>query len=256
MFSRHFWSLVTTKVSLNLKAEASKSYLSYLWWLLEPALFVAVLYIVFGIFLAKGTPNFVVFLMCGQIPFLWFARTVSNSCSAIEQGAGLMTQLQINKLFFPLVTILQDFIKSICVLALLVTFVLLYLQKPSIHWVALPAIVLTQLLFVASVSLFCAMLIPFLPDIRFLVSTGIQLMMFGSGIFYSYQEVILPEHQSIFLANPLANLITQYRNVLMLNQYPDWTALLIIAVVSGTVFFSLVWLLRRIDSVYPRLVIQ
>ena len=69
MFTKHFWSFVTTKVTLNLKAEASKSYLSYLWWLLEPALFVAVLYVVFGIFLAKGTPNFVVFLMCGQIPF-------------------------------------------------------------------------------------------------------------------------------------------------------------------------------------------
>jgi len=35
-----FYELVLTKVRLNLKSEASKSYLSYSWWILEPALFV------------------------------------------------------------------------------------------------------------------------------------------------------------------------------------------------------------------------
>ena len=113
-----------------------------------------------------------------------------------------MTQLRIDKLFFPMVTILQDFIKSICVFVLLIVFVYMYLQSPSIHWLALPLIVLTQLIFVSAISLLCAMIIPFIPDLRFLVTTSIQLMMFGSGIFYSYQDVILPEHQDLFFGKP------------------------------------------------------
>ena len=111
----NFVELIFTKVQLNLKSEAAKSYLSYLWWILEPAMFVGVFYVVFGTFLARGTDGFLIFLLCGQIPFLWLARTISNSASSIEQGRGLMQQLEIPKIFFPLVVIAQDFVKSIIV---------------------------------------------------------------------------------------------------------------------------------------------
>lgn len=256
MFSLQFWALVTTKVQLNLKSEASRSYLSYLWWIFEPALFVAVLYLVFGTFLARGTPNFVVFLMCGQIPFLWFARTTSNSCGVFEQAAGLMSQIQINKLFFPFVVVVQDAIKSCFVFLLLLIFVAIYLDNVSVHWLAILVVMLVQLFFVTAVALLCSMIIPFIPDMRFLVTTGIQLVMFGSGIFYSYADVIMPRHQSYFLANPVANLINQYRSILIQNTWPDWTALAIILAASVLSIAGLSAVLRKLDGVYPRVVVQ
>ena len=51
----HLVEVLFTKLVFNLKSEAAKTYLSYVWWLLEPALLVAVLYLVFAVFLALRT---------------------------------------------------------------------------------------------------------------------------------------------------------------------------------------------------------
>ena len=61
-FLFRYSELVSTKVIANLKAEASKSYLSYLWWILEPILHMMVYYLVFGLLLNRGTEDFVVYL--------------------------------------------------------------------------------------------------------------------------------------------------------------------------------------------------
>lgn len=256
MALQHFIQLIFTKVQLNLKSEAKKSYLSYLWWLFEPALFVGVFYLVFGVFLAGGTSDFLVFLLCGQVPFLWFARTITNGASSIEHGRGLMQQIKIPKVFFPLVTIFQDFFKAICVFLLLLAVVLGLGHVANEAWISLPLIIFVQLVFVSSLAILVAMVVPFIPDLKFLVATGIQLVMFASGIFYNYKLVILEQHHSLFLMNPMANLIEQYRQVLMHGNFPDFSALGAILLFSISVLLMCLAVLKKLDAHYPRVLVQ
>ena len=62
---------------------------------------VGVLYLVFAVFLARGTPNFVVFLVCGKIPFLWFSKSVSNASHSIISGRGLINENLNSNAIFP-----------------------------------------------------------------------------------------------------------------------------------------------------------
>ncbi len=254
--ARSFVELLAVKVRMNLKAEASRTYLSFLWWLLEPALLVIVLYVVFSVFLNRGTEHFVVFLLCGLIPFQWFSKSVSNCSMCIRSGAGLINQIYIPKVFFPLVVIFQDLFKALITIALFLVFVILYGMPLHLTWLAIPALVLVQLLVNATVAIFVAMVVPFIPDLRFLVSTALLLMMYGSGIFYSYKDVLLEEHQAIFLMNPIANIIRLYREVIIDNAWPDWTALLLISLVSVCFLCLFSWILHRNDSRYARLVLE
>ena len=112
-FSKKQWlEVFSTNLLLNLKAETKKTYLSYAWWLLEPAMFVLVFYVVFAVFLNRGTEDFLVFLLLGKIPFLWFSKSVSNSANSICDGRGLIGQLPIPKSFFPLLVVAQDGVKQ------------------------------------------------------------------------------------------------------------------------------------------------
>jgi lipopolysaccharide transport system permease protein len=246
--------LVAAKVQMNLKSEASRSYLSYLWWVLEPALMVLVFYVVFGLFLARKTDNFVVFLVCGQIPFLWFSRTVGNSAESIRQGRGLMHQVNVPKVFFPLVVICQDAVKFSAVFFLMLLIVILGGGFPDWSWLSLPLVVVTELVFIASVSILCAMLVPFLPDLRFIISTMLTLTLLASGIFYNYKDVILPVHQDLFLLNPMASIIGFYRDVLLDNRLPDFRAMALILVTSLMVLALLLRQLSRLEGIYPRVV--
>lgn len=251
-----FVELVITKVHLNLKAEAARNYLSYLWWVLEPALFVAVFYLVFGVFMARGGEGFVAFLVCGKIPFLWMSRSVNNSAMAITNGRGLMNQISIPKVFFPTVVVVQDAVKSAVVFALMMLFVWFSGYAVTMSWLAIPVLMLVQLVFIAPLAILGSMLVPFVPDLRFIIATCMMMMMFASGIFYDYKEVILPEHQPLFLANPMALLIDQYRTVLLDGLWPDWIRLGAVALVCAAVLALVLVALWRLDHKYPRLVLQ
>ena len=121
-----FWQLVIIKVRFNLRSEATQSYLSYAWWILEPLLQMGVYYIVFDILLRRGGEDFVPFLLCGIVPWLWFSRSVNNSSRSIVQGKGLISQTYLPKPFFPLVIIGQDLVKQQFVFLLLFGFLLYF----------------------------------------------------------------------------------------------------------------------------------
>ncbi|MEQ8515100.1 MAG: ABC transporter, partial [Chromatocurvus sp.] len=60
---------------MALRADASRFFLGYIWWVLEPLLYVAVFYVVFVLILQNRQENFLVFLMCGKLAFIWFSKS-------------------------------------------------------------------------------------------------------------------------------------------------------------------------------------
>ena len=60
----------------------------------------------------------------------------------------------------------------------------------------------------------------------------------------------------MFLMNPMANLIKNHRDVLIHGQFPDWSALLGIAMFSIVLIVVMLLIFRRYDSTYARLIIQ
>lgn len=252
----HLLEVFFTKLVFNLKSEASETYLGYIWWVLEPAMMVAVFYLVFSVFLSSGTPDFVVFLICGHIPYLWLSRSLTNSSRSIIVGSGLINQVAIPKPFFPMLDVFQDAFKQSVVFALMLTFIMLYGMTVSWVWLSLILVILTQFLLISSLSLLVAAITPFLPDFKFLIGTVLLALMFGSGVFYSYKDVILPQHQQLFLMNPLADLIRNYRLVLMENTLPDWLALAYICLGSIILILVMTLYYRKTDTLYARLIIQ
>jgi len=252
----HLLEVFFTKLVLNLKSEAAKTYLSFIWWVLEPVLMVLVFYLVFAVFLARGTPDFIVFLVCGKIPFLWFSKSVTNASNSIIAGRGLINQVAISKPFFPLLVVFQDAFKQAVVFIIMFLFIAGYGMEVSWAWFSITAVILTQFLFISAAALLVAAITPLLPDFRYLISTAMMALMLGSGVFYSYKEVLLAEHQKMFLLNPVANLIKNYRQILMDGAYPDWSALGAISLISGLLILMLFLYFRKTDTLYARLIVQ
>lgn len=251
----HFFDLVFTKARLNLKSEANRNYLSYVWWALEPLLYMSVFYLVFGVLLQRGGANFVAYLLVGLVPFQWFSKTVSHASNSIVSGRSLLSKIKITPLFFPLVGIAQSLGKQIFVFLMLFLFLTLYGLPPTVYWVSLIPIVLAQLLFVSAISCCVAMLIPFVRDLSYLVPTGIQFVMFSSGVFFSLER-IPQEWRSLFFSNPMANLLYQYREVLLNASWPDWYSLAYIALGSLIMLAVIFYCSKLLDGQFARVVIE
>jgi lipopolysaccharide transport system permease protein len=245
-----------TKLRLNLKAEVSKTYLGYAWWVLEPALYVAILFLVFGTFRGRGSENFVAFLVCGTIPYLWFQKSVMNATSSIIAGRGLINQVAISKAFFPMLVVFQDIVKQAFVFGVMFCFLIAYGIEPGWAWLFFVSLVAVQLLVIIAGALFVALVTAYIPDFKFLVTTATMLLLFCSGLFFNYEDVILEKHHDLFLLNPMARLIKNYRQVLLDHSQPDWLALCLVALVSIAAIGLLLTAYRKADTSLARLVVQ
>lgn len=238
----------------SLLSETLRSRLGFLWWFLDPVLYMAVFYFVFAVIFERGGPDFVVKLLIALVLWRWFDNTVKACAGSLVNGKGLMRQVYVSKFLFPLAALLSQGIKSAVVLLVLILFLLVYGIDVNLAWFGLVPVLLVEFLFISGVGLLLASIIPFFPDLKTLIDYGIQLMFFLSGVFFEISQ-LPPDVQDYFLLNPMAMLIDQGRQVLLYQATPDWILLAGIAIVS--LFLAAIgsWLLARYDRDYPALLL-
>ncbi len=253
MRRRTFFDLLIYKTEASLRTEVSRYHLKYLWWIIEPVMMMAVFYVVFGMFLARGTQHFVAFLLTGLTFWNWFAKTVNNASACIIQGKGLMLQVSIPKVFFPLEVILRDCFKLLFSLTLLLIFLFFYPTPVTITWLALPVLLFVQLFLNAGVAILCSAIVPFVPDLKFVITNILQLMFFASGIFYSMESIASPRYRSILYLNPMCGMIKAYRDTLIHGAWPDWYYIAKVFIFAILLLGGAIWLVKRFDHIYPRI---
>ena len=250
----HFWALLATKIKLNLRSEVGRNQLSYAWWILEPTLEAAVLYLVFGVFLGQGNDSFVSFLLVGLIPWTWFSRSVGNAMMSLSGAGWLLHSFRIHPAFFPLVVVGQDAIKQAVTFSFLLLALFIFGIPVTEQWLLLPIAWALQFGLVTSASCLVASLMPLLQDLKFLVNTGLLAVMFASGIFYDAQSLVSRQWLDIFYLNPMASLIQLYREILLGSGLLSLFHILVV-VIWIMVLGSLAWLaLRHYKDSYARLI--
>ena len=248
-------NLIWTKAVFNLRSEDHHNYLSYVWWVLEPLIHMAIYYLVFGYLLQRGGEDYPVFLLTGLIPWMWFMKAVSSSSNSIIAGQHLMLQVDLPSIVFPLVSLIQATLKQIPVFILLFAFLWLHDITPDSNWWALFPVITVQILLTIAFASMVAAIVPFMRDLTYIVPTGLTLLMFLSGIFYDYHMVPV-EWQSAFLMNPIAFLLQCYRDIFIGNNLPDLLTLGWWGIGSTATCIALVFAYKRLRYVYPRVLME
>ena len=96
-----------------------KFFLGYVWWVLEPLLYVAVFYVVFNMILTSRQPDFLLFLMTGKLAFVWFSKSVTQASSSIVSSKGLVGKINVPKTLFPMAVIQEGLYKQAAVFVVL-----------------------------------------------------------------------------------------------------------------------------------------
>ncbi len=210
-----FIILVDTKAKMSLKAEASKLYLSFLWWIIEPILFVLAFYFVFGVLLKSPQEDFLLFLMCAKIPYMWFSKAVTTASGSIVGNSGIISQIDIPKTIFPYAAIQITVYKEIPVFLLLFSMCVYYGYMPSLAWLWLIPLIVVMYLMIVALGLLTAILVCYADDVRMLINMSMLFLMFVSGIFFDISTIHQPLQDYLLTYNPLAFLCDGFRKILM-----------------------------------------
>lgn len=249
---RKFLVLVAFKTLAELRTERQRTYLGFLWWLFEPTFFMLVFYLVFGVLMKRGGPDFVPALLCGVIFWQWFGSCVMHSTTSIKSAMPLSRSVRLPMTLFPLSTLLADTIKFLFVLLVLVLVLTCLGHPPNMAYLALPAILATQFMLICGISFIVSALVPLVPDLRFVISPILQGVMFLSAVFYTFKSVS-PGMRHWLSLNPMALIIESGRNLLLYGTVPDLHVLAIITLASTLTLAVGLLLVTRLSPVYPKL---
>ncbi len=246
MTLRQYFKLVDILARMALKADAARYFLGYIWWVLEPLLFVAVFYVVFQVILGAGRGDFIVFLMCGKLPFVWFSKSVNLASTSIVNGAGLIGRIDIPKSLFPMAIVQEGLYKQSAVFALLFLVLFANGYPPGSAWIWLVPILVVNYLVIVGCAFLGALLVCFKRDFAMLISLGMIFLLFTSGIFWDVRALGDARMTDLVLTlNPIAFILDAYRQVLMENAAPDLGGLVAVGLGSAALVAVMVRVLNR-----------
>lgn len=222
--------LIRNLVARDLKVRYKNSVLGIAWSMLNPLLMMLVFTIVFN-YLAGSSdlPAYPVFILCGVLPWNFFAHSVAGATTSIVANSHLINKIYFPREILPISTVLSNLVNYL--LALPVYFALaLALGRSFNGWVLLlPAIIVIQVCFTIGVSLILATVNVFYRDTQIVLEVVLLAWFFLTPIFYPITRV--PEIRQILgmqvqlrvwfrRLNPMASIVATYRDILYWGSRP------------------------------------
>lgn len=248
VFDARYWNLLRQFTVSWFKLRDQGSFLGFLWTLLHPMLLLLVLYTIFVNRLGNDIPHFGVYLLIGIIHWSFFATATTRcvtslvSRDALVRNASFPNELLV---FSDVGCILISFVLEIGVLVL---FLLVEGLPVRLIWFALPLIVAVQTLLVGGVSLLLASAQVYTQDVERIWSIVLRVGFFMVPIFYSPASVESPVARFALQANPLTQIMTFSRDVLIDGRLPSMLWMLYTLVFGAVLFGVGTTIFRRIES--------
>ncbi len=234
---KKYTPLVKHLVSRDLKVKYRRSFLGYLWSLLNPLLMMAVMSVVFSSFFQMDMENYPLYLICGQTLYAFFTESTNMAMSSVLASSPLIKKIYVPKFIFPVSRVLSSFVTmSFSLVAILIVMIVTGAQ---FYWTILLFFVPVFFLFLfcCGLGMTLSALSVYFRDINHLWGVVTLAWMYLTPIFYTV-DGLSEEIRSIVQANPLYHFVSLFRSLVMLGIIPDFNAWLQ-CIICGLISFSL-----------------
>lgn len=225
----YLYDLLRELVVRDIKLLYKRSVLGIAWTLISPLLQLAVFAFIFQLVLPVKVPHYSSFVFTGLLVWNWFQNSLFQATGVIIFSRPLIRQPGFPTPILPIVTVTTGLIHFILALPVLIVFILIDGIQLTPLILFLPIIQALQFALTVTISYILAALNVTFRDTQHTVSVLLQLFFYCTPIFYDINAV--PQnYQSLYLINPMANLVTAYRDILIKGTQPNWLALLLLTI--------------------------
>ena len=108
----------------GLKSEVASSHLSWLWWILDPILFMLVYWFIFMVIFGQKKEYFHIFVFVGLSMWNLFNKTVSGSVRIVAANRAVVTKVYIPKYFLIIILLFQNLFKMMISFGIVIVMML------------------------------------------------------------------------------------------------------------------------------------
>lgn len=212
-----------------------------------PLLTFLVMKVVFEQFFGRSIEHFSTYLFCGNILFCWFSEATNHGMRSLCGNAAIFTKVNVPKYLFLFAGSVQTLINFSLTFVVFLFFC--WIDHVVFTWRFLLLIypVLTMLMFNIGLGLILSALFVFFRDLDYLWRVFLQLLMYGSAIFYSI-ETFPPKMQIIFACNPVYRHIAYFREIVLGGAVPSLQTHLVLAGFAAVALLVGMFMYKRYNT--------
>lgn len=239
--------LVHELVGRDLKVKYRRSFLGYIWSILNPLLMMLLQSLIFSYMFRSNIPNFPLYLICGNTLFTFFNEATNMGMNSIIQNAALIKKVYIPKFIFPLSRVVSCFVTMFFSFGAIL--LVMIVTRAAFYWTILLCWIplLFLFFFCCGIALLLSALTVYFRDMQHLYGVLTLGWMYATPLFYPIEalpEAIIP----LMKLNPLYHFINLFRNLVMYGNIPGpntWFA----NVASSLIALLLgIWAFRKLQK--------
>jgi lipopolysaccharide transport system permease protein len=223
------WTLSIHRIKVRYK----QSVLGVLWAFLQPISMMLIFTFIFS-FIARmpsdGLP-YAIFAYTALLPWNYFSTSVSNATNSLVSHAQFVTKVYFPREILPISYIVAALFDFSVAGILLVGLMVYYHVTLTINGLYVVPIVLVVSCFALAISLFLSATQVRFRDVGVAVPLLLQVWLFATPVIYPLSAV--PQRwRTLYLLNPMAGIIENFRRVMLTGSAPESRSLLISAAIS------------------------
>lgn len=181
--------LLLQLVTRDIKLKYRRSFLGYIWSILNPLLVMIIMAVVFSFLFRRSIAFYPIYLLAGRSMFEFVNTAVNKSLGAITDNTALLKKTYISKFMFPLSKItasMVDFVFSLGALVLVMFFLSLIEGRPlfSIWNLGVVVVIMQSYVFALGLGFLLSQLHVFFRDIKYIYHAFSTMWMYCSALFY------------------------------------------------------------------------
>jgi len=213
-------NLIKQLVTKDIKLKYRRSFLGYVWSVLNPLMVMVVMYLVFSHMFRFDVENYPVYLLIGQTLFTFMTEATNQAIFSITGNGSLLKKVYVPKYVFTLSKVTSSLVNLMFSLGAMI--IVLFITRVRFSWSMLffPVVLVQLYIFCLGLGLFLAEVSVFFRDIQYIYSVLTTAWMYLTPIFYPIGQLPEKMQKAIQIFNPMYQYIYQFRTIILQQAMP------------------------------------
>lgn len=245
----------------SLKCEVANSHLNWLWWILDPLLFMLVYTFISTVVFGKTTQYFAAFIFIGLSIWNFFNKTIMSSVKIVTSNRAIVTKVYIPKYILVIIELLQLGFKMIISFSLVAIAMILYKVNVTYKIIYMIPIFMTLIAITFGLATIVAHFGVFVEDLKNILTVVLKFIFYLSGIFYEIiplngkgSKIAEPYAAILSKANPIAFLINSSRQCMLYGITPARKLLVLWFIIGVILTIVAITLIYKHENSYVKVI--
>jgi ABC-2 type transport system permease protein len=193
------------------------SVLGYLWQVIHPLLLFGVLYVVFTqvVRIGSDVPFYGVALLSGIVLFVFLSEATNQAVQSLVEREPIVRKIQFPRLAVPLSVVLTALFRLSLNLLVVFAFLLAAGGEPRVSWLQLPVLIALLTTLAAGLAALLSALYVHFRDVKPIWDVVLQVIFYGSPIFYPIDVITNDTARELLMLNPFAAILQEFRHAVI-----------------------------------------